>query len=72
LADSNEGGETTIEHVPLQKIMIIFDIVFLLIVYTFGFSLQFHNAGDSLLYAATLFTVAFVIALYWSRAQAAS
>lgn len=57
-------------HVICSKIMIMFDILFLLIVYTFGFSLQFHNAGDSLLYAATLFTVAFVIALYWSRASA--
>jgi hypothetical protein len=56
-------------HVICSKIMIMFDILFLLIVYTFGFSLQFHNAGDSLLYAATLFTVAFVIALYWSRAS---
>lgn len=72
LVDSGiENGDDT-QHGPLQKIMIIFDIVFLLIVYTFGFSLQFHNAGDSLLYAATLFTVAFVIALYWSRAQTAS
>ena len=57
-------------HEICSKIMIMFDILFLLIVYTFGFSLQFHNAGDSLLYAATLFTVAFVIALYWSRASA--
>ena len=56
-------------HDICSKIMIMFDILFLLIVYTFGFSLQFHNAGDSLLYAATLFTVAFVIALYWSRAS---
>ena len=72
LADSGTTISTTeTQHVPLQKIMIVLDIIFLLIVYTFGFSLQFHNAGDSLLYAATLFTVAFVIALYWSRAQTA-
>lgn len=71
LADSGNTSAGNTQHVLLQKIMIIFDIVFLLIVYTFGFSLQFHNAGDSLLYAATLFTVAFVIALYWSRAQTA-